>query len=43
MKVEIKSQKGLRTILSVIIDKKNIVMAAVKNDISNEIIDLVNK
>ena len=29
--------------ISIIIDKKNIVMAAVKNDISNEIIDLVNK
>ena len=27
----------------IIIEKKNIVMAAVKNDISNEIIDLVNK
>ena len=29
--------------ISIIIDKKNIVMAAVKNDISNEIIELVNK
>ena len=29
--------------ISIIIDKKNIVMAAVKNDISNEIIKLVNK
>ena len=29
--------------ISIIIDKKNIVMAAVKNDISDEIIGLVNK
>jgi len=29
--------------ISIIIDKKNIVMAAVKNDISDEIIKLVNK
>ena len=29
--------------ISIIIDKKNLVMAAVKNDISNEIIKLVNK
>ena len=29
--------------ISIIIDKKNVVMASVKNDISNEIIELVNK
>ncbi len=29
--------------ISIIIDKKNIVMASVKNDISNDIIELVNK
>tara|TARA_Y100000768_G_C23790390_1_gene592315 strand:- start:96 stop:596 length:501 start_codon:yes stop_codon:yes gene_type:complete len=29
--------------ISIIIDKKNVVMASVKNDISNEIIKLVNK
>mgnify|MGYP001417472591 FL=1 len=29
--------------ISIIIDKKNIVMAAIKNDISNDIIELINK
>ena len=29
--------------ISIIIDKKNVVMASVKNDISNEIIELINK
>ena len=29
--------------ISIIIDKKNIVMASIKNDISNDIIELINK
>ena len=29
--------------ISLIIEKKNIVMAATKNDISNQILELVNK
>ena len=29
--------------ISIIIDKKNVIMASVKNDISNDIIELVNK
>ena len=29
--------------INIILDKKNVVMASVKNDISNEIIKLINK
>ena len=29
--------------ISIILNKKNVVMASVKNDISNEIIELINK
>ena len=29
--------------INIILDKKNVVMASVKNDISNEIIELINK
>lgn len=29
--------------ISIILDKKNVVMASIKNDISNEIIELINK
>ncbi len=29
--------------ISIIIDKKNVVMASIKNDISKDIIELVNK